>query len=118
MLRWTTRDLFTMGDLKSSLAQIEKRALEGRPVILTRHGRPTFALLRIDKLEELAVGSDPHLTQEDRGVYDKAFADADEDAVAHQLSSWDEVLQRVDRVIARKRVAPKRRKTHRAAAAR
>lgn len=118
MLRWTTRDLFAMGDLKSSLAQIEKRALEGRPVILTRHGRPTFALLRIDKLEELAAGSDPHLTHEDRSVYDKAFADADDDAAAHQLSSWDEVLQRVDRVIASKRAVPKRGKAHRTTARR
>lgn len=106
MLRWSAADMFAMKDLRNQLVQIEKRALGRRPVILTRHGRPTFAFVRLDALEGLAsAGSAPKLTASERTLYDRVFARAERDLEKGDVLSLEEVERRVDKLFARREKA-------------
>lgn len=106
MLRWSAADMFAMKDLRNQLVQIEKRALGRRPVILTRHGRPTFALVRLDALEGLASARPaPKLTASERTLYDRVFARAERDLEEGTVLSLSEVERRVDKLFARRQKA-------------
>ncbi len=106
MMRWSAADMFAMKDLRNQLVQIERRALGRRPVILTRHGRPTFALVRLDALEGLAsAGTAPKLTASERALYDRVFARAEHDLGKGKVLSLEEVERRVDKLFARRRSA-------------
>lgn len=106
MLRWSADDMFAMKDLRNQLVQIESRALGRRPVILTRHGRPTFALVRLDALEGLAfAGPAPKLTASERTLYDRVFARAERDLEKGKVLGLEEVEQRIDKLLARRQKA-------------
>lgn len=106
MLRWSAADMFAMKDLRNQLVQIEKRALGRRPVILTRHGRPTFALVRLDALDGLAsAGPAPKLTSSERTLYDHVFVRAERDLEKGKVLSLEEVERRVDKLFARRQKA-------------
>ncbi len=120
MLRWTRADVFAMSDLKTSLTRIEEHALNGRTVVLTRHGRPTYALLRLDELERLAAGTGERVVSEEARLYDVAFERGEREIAAGEVEHWPEVKRRIAaRLSARERPAvPAVRTTRSAPAAR
>jgi prevent-host-death family protein len=100
--------MFAMGDLKDRLTEIERHALRGGPVILTRHGRPVFALVRIDKAEEgLGKREDESrpLTKLEQDLYDEAFARGERDIASGNLTDWATIERRVEAALARRRKA-------------
>lgn len=122
-LRWTATDMFAMGDLKDRLTEIERHALKGGPVILTRHGRPVFALVRIDKVSEgltKSGGGPQRLTKLERDLYDEVFARGERDIASGNLTDWETIERRVDAALARRRKArrPAARRTKRSTARR
>lgn len=111
-LRWTAADMFQMAQLKNELSKIEQRALRGSPVVLTRHGKPVFALLRLDALEEaIAQGSKGarRTTTHEADLYDRIFHRADEDAASGTLVDWETIQRRVNIAVARRRKRPRAR---------
>ncbi len=62
----------------------------GEPVIVTRHGKPTVAVLPLDakRLEALTIAAAPKLAQD--------MARADEDLAAGRTKPLDEVLAELD----------------------
>lgn len=105
-LRWTAADMFAMGQLKNQLTQIERHALRGAPVILTRHGRPVFALVRIDQAGEALAQSEkgsPPLTRLEKDLYDGVFARGEHDIASGNLTDWETIERRVEVALARQR---------------
>lgn len=106
MLRWTSADMFQMAQLKNELTKIEQRALRGAPVVLTRHGKPVFALVRLDALEN-AIGQARRLGRRaaprEADLYDRIFLRADADARSGSLVDWETIQRRVDTAVARRR---------------
>lgn len=122
-LRWTASDVFAMSDLKGRLTEIERHALRGSPVILTRHGRPVFALVRLDQVggagaEHAGEAKPP--TKLETGFYDEVFARGESDAASGNLTDWETIERRVEVALARRRRDRRTsaRKTARASAAR
>ena len=112
-----------MGQLKNRLTEIERHALGGSPVILTRHGRPIFALVRLDKVGEgLATGRNESqlLTELEQDLYDEVFVRGDQDIASGNLTDWETVERRVDAALARQRKTrlPIARRTKRSSASR
>jgi antitoxin (DNA-binding transcriptional repressor) of toxin-antitoxin stability system len=105
-LRWTAADMFQMGQLKNELSKIEQRALRGAPVVLTRHGKPVFALLRLDALEN-AVGQarrgGRQTAPREADLYERIFGRADADVASGNLVDWEAIQRRVDTAVARRR---------------
>lgn len=62
----------------------------GKPVIITRHGRPTVAMLRVDgdRLQALAVAAAPRLVED--------LEQADADLAAGRSRSLDDLLAELD----------------------
>ncbi len=105
-MRWSAADMFQMGQLKNELSRIEQRALRGGPVVLTRHGKPVFALVRLDVLDEALSGASDAgrtITKREADFYARIFQRADEDAASGALVDWDTVQRRVDDAVARRR---------------
>ena len=105
-LRWTAADMFAMGQLKNRLTEIERHALSGAPVILTRHGRPIFALVRLDKAgEALAKGGDESqpLTKLEQDLYGDVFVRGEQDIASGNLTDWETIERRVEAALARQR---------------
>lgn len=109
MLRWGRRDVFAMSDLKRALAKIEEHALKGETVVLTRHGRPTFALLRLDRLERLIATDTEPISDAEIARYDAAFERGGREIVAGQLDHWSRVRARIEARLRRERAKSKRR---------
>ncbi len=105
-LRWTAADMFQMGQLKNELTRIEQRALRGAPVVLTRHGKPAFALVRIDALEA-AIGRTSKgpsgIGRAEVDLYERIFQRADTDTASGNLVDWETIQRRVDAAVARRR---------------
>jgi len=105
-LRWTAADMFAMGQLKNRLTEIERHALRGAPVILTRHGRPIFALVRIDKMGKgLATGGEDSqpLTELEQDLYDEVFVRGEQDIASGNVTDWETIEHRVEAALARRR---------------
>ncbi len=98
--------MFQMGQLKNELSKIEQRALRGTPVVLTRHGKPTFALVRLDALEGAIGkirGGGRRAAPREADLYARIFQRADADAASANLVDWETIQRRVDTAVARRR---------------
>lgn len=111
-LRWTAADMFQMAQLKNELTRIEQRALRGAPVVLTRHGKPVFALVRLDALEAAISGASKggrRASMLEADLYERIFRHADADAASGNLVDWETIQRRVDQAVARRRKEPRGR---------
>ena len=105
-MRWSAADMFQMGQLKNELSKIEQRALRGGPVVLTRHGKPVFALVRLDVLDDVLSGTSDAgrtITKREADFYARIFQRADDDATSGELVDWETIQRRVNEAVARRR---------------
>ena len=74
-------------ELKNHANQLLRRVRGGQPVIVTRHGKPTAALIPLteDGVEELAFEYSP--------AFRRMIAEAEADVRAGRVVTWREFLE-------------------------
>ena len=86
-------------ELKNHANELLRHVHGGQPVIVTRHGKPTAALIPLseDNLEDLVCEYSPALR--------RLIAEAEADVRAGRLVSWAEFLEHERRVEPRKKAS-------------
>jgi prevent-host-death family protein len=53
MVKMTTNKLFTVAEAKARFAECLRDAEEGRPVVISRHGKPVAAVVSVSDFEQM-----------------------------------------------------------------
>jgi prevent-host-death family protein len=84
-----SEDIRPVSDLKSHGAEIVRQVVDGRPVVLSRHGRAVAVVLSVDDFEEMQEAAE-------RSALLKALAVGVEDIKSGRTVPHEDVMRKLE----------------------